>query len=179
MLLPPHIWLLSPGKGKTTRQPERMLMPGHMRWKGRTPPGSLLYWWRRPVWRIWQGAEAATDCRLLNIMQEVSRVWRHIEQHQKNENPPNYTLEGLPTLLIIITFPINYLGIVLPRLPPAKLEVIHPQAKYTSDVTKLRLNRHLPFNFSSACESKPLSELVSFTLKEPTASFRNLASNNS
>ena len=29
------------------------------------------------------------------IMQEVSQVRRHIEKHQKNENPPNYTIEGV------------------------------------------------------------------------------------
>ena len=69
----------------------------------------------------------------LSLMQEVSRIRRFIDKSTGKANLPQKTIEGvvhlqprlhapvdsLPTLLVIVTFPVTYLKVVLPRLPPS------------------------------------------------------------
>ena len=68
----------------------------------------------------------------LSLMQEVSRVRRFIDKSTGKANLPQKTIKGvvhlqprlyapvdsLPTLQVIVTFPVTYLKVVLPRLPP-------------------------------------------------------------
>ena len=67
-----------------------------------------------------------------SLMQEVSRIRRFIDKSTGKVNLPQKTIEGvvhlqprlhapvdsLPTLIVIVTFPVTYLKVVLPRLPP-------------------------------------------------------------
>ena len=70
----------------------------------------------------------------LSLMQEVSRIRRLIDRSTGKTNFPQKTIEGvvhlqprlhapvdsLPTLLVIVTFPVTYLKVVLQPLTPHK-----------------------------------------------------------
>ena len=96
----------------------------------------------------------------LSLMQEVSRIRRFIDKSTGKANFPQHTIEGvvhlqprihapidsLPTLLVIVTFPVTYLKIVLPRLPPLQSTVIAPQTKHLEDVQRVRMaSEAIPF----------------------------------
>ena len=93
-------------------------------------------------------------------MQEVSRIRRFIDKSTGKANLPQKTIEGvvhlqprlhapidsLPTLLVIVTFPVTYLKVVLPRLPPLQSTVVAPQTKHLEDVQRVRMaSEALPF----------------------------------
>ena len=93
-------------------------------------------------------------------MQEVSRIRRFIDKSTGKVNLPQKTIEGvvhlqprlhapidsLPTLLVIVTFPVTYLKVVLPRLPQLQSTVIAPQTKQLEDVQRVRMaSEALPF----------------------------------
>ena len=93
-------------------------------------------------------------------MQEVSRIRRFIDKSTGKVNLPQKTIEGvvhlqprlhapidsLPTLLVIVTFPVTYLKVVLPRLPQLQSTVIAPQTKHLEDVQRVRMaSEALPF----------------------------------
>ena len=74
--------------------------------------------------------------------------------------PPQETIEGvvhlqprlhapvdsLPTLIVVVTFPVTYLKVVLPRLPPLQSTVVAPQTKHVQDVQRVRMGSEaLPF----------------------------------
>ena len=89
----------------------------------------------------------------LSLMQEVSRIRRLIDRSTGKTNFPQKTIEGvvhlqprlhapvdsLPTLLVIVTFPVTYLKVVLPRLPPLQSTVVAPQTKHLEDVQRVRM----------------------------------------
>ena len=96
----------------------------------------------------------------LSLMQEVSRIRRFIDKSTGKATFPQHTIEGvvhlqprihapidsLPTLLVIVTFPVTYLKIVLPRLPPLQSTVIAPQTKHLEDVQRVRMaSEAVPF----------------------------------
>ena len=96
----------------------------------------------------------------LSLMQEVSRIRRFIDKSTGKANFPQKTIEGvvhlqprlhapvdsLPTLLVIVTFPVTYLKVVLPRLPPLQSTVVAPQTKHLQDVQRVRMaSEALPF----------------------------------
>ena len=96
----------------------------------------------------------------LSLMQEVSRIRRFIDKSTGKVNLPQKTIEGvvhlqprlhapadsLPTLLVIVTFPVTYLKVVLPRLPPLQSTVVAPQTKHLQDVQRVRMvSEALPF----------------------------------
>ena len=95
----------------------------------------------------------------LSLMQEVS-IRRFIDKSTGKANLPQKTIEGvvhlqprlhapidsLPTLLVIVTFPVTYLKVVLPRLPPLQSTVVAPQIKHLEDVQRVRMaSEALPF----------------------------------
>ena len=96
----------------------------------------------------------------LSLMQEVSRIRRFIDKSSGKANLPQKIIEGvvhlqprlhapvdsLPTLLVIVTFPVTYLKVVLPRLPPLQSTVVAPQTKHLEDVQRVRMaSEALPF----------------------------------
>ena len=106
----------------------------------------------------------AITCRVRlqgkSLMQEVSRIRRFIDKSTGKVNLPQKTIEGvvhlqprlhapidsLPTLLVIVTFPVTYLKVVLPRLPQLQSTVIAPQTKHLEDVQRVRMaSEALPF----------------------------------
>ena len=89
-----------------------------------------------------------------------SRGRRFIDKSTGKVNPPQKTIEGvvhlqprlhapvdsLPTLIVIVTFPVTYLKVVLPRLPPLQSTVVAPQTKHVQDVQRVRMESEaLPF----------------------------------
>ena len=55
-------------------------------------------------------------------------------------------VDSLPTLLVIVTFPVTYLKVALPRLPPLQSTVVAPQTKHLEDVQRARMaSEALPF----------------------------------
>ena len=79
-------------------------------------------------------------------------------------------VDSLPTLSVIVTFPVTYLKVVLPRLPPLQSTVVAPQTKHLEDVQHVRMaSEALPL--LSLCQtvygSKLLSVQASSSLKEP------------
>ena len=92
-------------------------------------------------------------------MQEVSRIRRFIDKSTGKVNLPQKTIEGvvhlqprlhapidsLPTLLVIVTFPVTYLKVVLPRLPPLQSTVVALQTKHLEDVQRVRMASEFPF----------------------------------
>ena len=80
----------------------------------------------------------------LSLMQEVSRIRRFIDKSTGKANLPQKTIEGvvhlqprlhapvdsLPTLIVIVTFPVTYLKVVLPLLPPLQSTIVAPQTKH-------------------------------------------------
>ena len=95
----------------------------------------------------------------LSLMQEVSRIRRFIDKSTGKVNLPQKTIEGvvhlqprlhapvdsLPTLIVIVTFPVTYLKVVLP-LPPLQSTVVAPQTKHVQDVQRVRMGSEaLPF----------------------------------
>ena len=42
-------------------------------------------------------------------------------------------VDSLPTLIVIVTFPVTYLKVVLPRLPPLQSTVVAPQTKHVQE----------------------------------------------
>ena len=49
-------------------------------------------------------------------------------------------VDSLPTLIVIVTFPVTYLKVVLPRLPPLQSTVVAPQqTKHLQDVQRVRM----------------------------------------
>ena len=97
----------------------------------------------------------------LSLMQEVSRIRRFIDKSTDKANLPQKTIEGvvhlqprlhapvdslLPTLLVIVTFPVTHSKVVLPRLPPLQSTVVAPQTKHLQDVQRVRMaSKALPF----------------------------------
>ena len=47
-------------------------------------------------------------------------------------------VDSLPTLIVIVTFPVTYLKVVLPRLP-LQSTVVAPQTKHVQDVQRVRM----------------------------------------
>ena len=55
-------------------------------------------------------------------------------------------VDSLPTLIVIVTFPVTYLKVVLPRLPLLQSMVVAPQTKHVQDVQRVRMESEaLPF----------------------------------
>ena len=93
-------------------------------------------------------------------LQEVSRIRRFIDKSTGKVNLPQKTIEGVvhlqtrlhapidsqPTLLVIVTFPVTYLKVVLPRLAQLQSTVIAPQTKHLEDAQRVRMaSEALPF----------------------------------
>ena len=119
-------------------------MHEHMKWK-------QFVWIHLPV--------TCTNSSTL-MMQEVSRIRRFIDKSTGKVNLPQKTIEGvvhlqprlhapvdsLPTLIVIVTFPVTYSKVLLPRLPPLQSTVVAPQTKHVQDVQRVRMGSEaLPF----------------------------------
>ena len=84
---------------------------------------------------------------------------RFIDKSTDKVNLPQKTIEGvvhlqprlhapvdsLPTLIVVVTFPVTYLKVVLPCLPPLQSTVVAPQTKHVQDVQRVRMKSVLPF----------------------------------
>ena len=90
----------------------------------------------------------------------LMRIRRLIDKSMGKVNLPQKTIEGvvhlqprlhapvdsLPTLIVIVTFPVTYLKVVLLRLPPLQSTVVAPQTKHVQDVQRVRMGSEaLPF----------------------------------
>ena len=55
-------------------------------------------------------------------------------------------VDSLPTLIVIVTFPVTYSKVVVPRLPPLQSTIVAPQTKHLQDVQRVRMESEaLPF----------------------------------
>ena len=114
------------------------------------------------LWRVPRGVEATPTIGLLAAISHARSLADTPIYRQKygQGEPPQKTIEGvvhlqprlhapvdsLPTLIVIVTFPVTYLKVVLPRLPPLQSTVVAPQTKHVQDVQRVRVGSEaLPF----------------------------------
>ena len=103
----------------------------------------LTLFWRDPEGKQLQ----RLDFWQLSLMQELLRIRRFIDKNTGKANFSQKTIEGvvhlqprlhapvdsLPTLLVIVIFPVTHLKVVLPCLLPLQSTVVAPQTKQMSN----------------------------------------------